>query len=136
MLAALLALALVGGISDYEQTGDVHGDRIGIQERYDMILVIDVIPPAPSTYTYRRIYFCRNGKIIARRYDSGQFTWTTNGRDFLLSFEDYGWPSVDRLIHTRGLVFMASDEDPEAQDANWWGARNIATDLEAPATED
>ena len=114
----------------------------GIVEEYDEVVVATMETryywknyPARTDIS-SRIYFGRNGKIIADRYLSDQHQFSQVDGKWIVFWRDGSWPDVDRVIITKSLgelrLKRVIREDEQTSSPEWWMQGNRMTDLESP----
>lgn len=105
-----------------------------VAERYDALLVVHELASEQRNWEVHRVYFIRGGRIIADRILTEDMLWSTDGRDIVLFWNDYG--SCHRLIRTNVVceisVQPAGEYDSRGEAMPWWGMGRRMTDLEAP----
>lgn len=108
-----------------------------VVERYDAMIVVHELASEQRNWEIHRVYFIRDGKIIADRILTEDMLPSTDGPDFVLFWNDYG--SCHRLVrsrvHIEFTVEQSTDFDSRGEAVPWWGMFRRMTDL-APPPED
>lgn len=105
-----------------------------VEERYDEISVVHKLATDQRNWEVHRVYFYRNGRVIADRILTEDMNWSRRGADFVLFWNDYG--SCHRVVRAKCLseitIERASDYDSRGEAIPWWGMGRRMTDLQAP----
>lgn len=131
VLVSLLALAATfsgrAAVADEEESLPL------VQETYEAVWMVHERSESRS-WEVSRLYFIRQGRVIADRIVCDDMLWSTEAGQFVLCWNDYG--NCQRVVRTRTLKEVSVDLDDldarSSDTAPWWGMGRRMTDLEAP----
>lgn len=104
-----------------------------VEETYEAVWLVHERSESRS-WEVSRLYFIRQGRVIADRIVCDDMLWSTEAGQFVLCWNDYG--NCQRVVRTRTLKEVSVDLDDldarSSDSAPWWGMGRRMTDLEAP----
>lgn len=104
-----------------------------VHEAYDAVVVVHERSESRA-WEVSRVYFLRQGRVIADRILCEDMLWSSADGRFLLVWNDYG--NCQRVISTRAVTELQlelDEADGKSNDsAPWWGMGRRMTDLRAP----
>lgn len=131
VLATLLALA--ASFSGWPVAADEDEALPLVEETYEAVWMVHERSESRS-WEVSRLYFIRQGRVIADRIVCDDMLWSTEAGQFVLCWNDYG--NCQRVVRTRTLKEVSVDLDDldarSSDSAPWWGMGRRMTDLEAP----
>ena len=102
-------------------------------EEYDAVIMLRV---NCNTYTYSKLLFFRNKRIIAERWFNEDFFYAAVGDKFVIFWREHGWPAaIDRSIIANEL-FEFTVENEAKESTEWWQMQNVMTNLEEPPEQE
>lgn len=108
-----------------------------VHEAYDAVVVVHERSESRA-WEVSRVYFLRQGRVIADRILCEDMLWSAADGRFLLVWNDYG--NCQRVITTRAVTEVQlelDDADGKSNDsAPWWGMARRMTDLRAPGADE
>lgn len=116
----------------------------GIVEEYDEIVLVHIREKhiwkgrerQPYIYESIRVYFGRNGKIIADRYWREGMQYSQVDGKWIIFWTDGSWPDIDRVIISKSLSELHFERTVRNGDGStsmeWWNQGQRMTDLESP----
>jgi hypothetical protein len=104
-----------------------------VEETYEAVWMVHERSESRS-WEVSRLYFIRQGRVIADRIVCDDMLWSAAEGKFILCWNDYG--NCQRVVRTSTLKEMSVDLDDldarSTDSAPWWGMGRRMTDLEAP----
>lgn len=122
VLAPALAAVCLLGWSSAEASEPI------VREEVDCLVVVQ-----EGENSFARVYFIRGGKVLTDRLYSAEMHWSQTGDRFVLTFEDYHFGRVLRIVESkRFMTLRVPDRQAVEGGGEWWDMRKRATDLRAP----
>ncbi len=101
-----------------------------VYEEVDLILIVQT-----GENSFARVYFIRDDMVFADRLFSSDMHWSHNGRNFVLTWEDYCHGRISRVVEAKQYSFLRMPElprDENSRSRDWWAMNKNMRDLKRP----